>query len=282
MNQTIEDIIGHASYDQHEFGSEWWFERSQDNVHQRAYRRIAEYAAEQVTRPIHTIIDYACGAGFLLFYLAQQFPEAHIIGIDESQQAITAANAYLDVKLSIEQRQRVSVQRHALPDFTLNLPQADLVTFSFPDFRTGSELPWMRQWKPHFMNDWKETQALRRRLGGMFPDLELPDSRELFIKRVASKNMYGLAAADAYCLRVEYAACRRDECHAMILEEMQWYEGADAHDQHLRSECRNNFKFHELLHSEFARSKVMEDVYAQTGDEDDRHGGFIMSLFQCL
>ena len=282
MNEYTEELIGEASYDLHEFGSEWWFERSQDLAHQRAYRRIAEYAAEKLKTPVHCIIDYACGAGFLMYYLAQVFPDAHIIGIDESEQAIAAAHTYLTMQLSEEQRQRISLECRALPNFELDLPPADLVVFSFPDFRTGSERSWMRRWKPHFAAEWQETLALRRRLDRMFPDLVLPDSQELFIKRIASRNMHALARSGAYSLRIEYAECQRQECHPMILEEMQWYEGADAHAQRLQTAKRQSFNFHAIMSSEYVQSKVMDDVYAQTGDESDRQGGFMMSLFQCL
>ena len=52
--------LGAASYDEHEFGADWWLERARSRPHRAAYQRIAETICQYQPKA-QTIIDYACG-----------------------------------------------------------------------------------------------------------------------------------------------------------------------------------------------------------------------------
>ncbi len=275
-----QEKLGSASYDNHEHGNAWWEARAKDKPHQDAYKNIAKFIAKKVKKQPERIIDFACGPGFLIKHMHEQMPNAHIVGLDESEQAIDAANQYLSSVLNQEQLNQISCKQMPLPNFQTGLRKADVVVFSFPDFRISGEQKWLKKWKQVFPKDWEESKAVSKHLKKLYDDEVFSDAVELFVKRVASRNIISLAKKDALIVRVEYSGCKREECDPCYLEEMAWYECTNAEFKALKGKRRDKFTHAKFIKSKFYKSKVILDVYEQTKDKDDKKGGFFISAFK--
>lgn len=272
--------IGSASYDSHKYGTRWWHARAKDRAHQRAYRLIAEYIAGKAKKKKGRIIDFACGPGLLIKHLKQQLPGYEIVGIDESKKAIKAAEEYLPGVLSKKEMQDVMLMQHALPNFDLSVGKSDIVIFSFPDFRIDDEEKWVKRWKSVFPEDWDASKRVSKKLRKLYDDFEHADAAELFVKRVANRNLLSLTKKKGLMFRIEYSGCDRDECDPAYLDEMAWYECIKPESKRMRNPVRKRLTFARLVDSAFYKSKVILDVYEQTKDEDDKKGGFFISMFK--
>ena len=89
------------------------------------------------------------------------------------------------------------------------------------------------------------------------------------LKRIAHRHIRSLVKAGGLLVRVDYANCDRAECDEGILRQMELYEGS-----------KGKRKCFDLIADSFHRSRVMADVYAQTGDDDDGTGGYMISVFR--
>ena len=275
--------LSESSYDDHDYGTAWWSARAKDRAHQRAYRLIAETIAERargLKKKPQRLIDFACGAGFLIKHLSKEMPDLDIVGIDESQQAIDGAHDYHQQSLSAKQRQRVSLQQMPLPNFTHKLKKAEILVFSFPDFRVDGEKKWVKKWKAIYPDDWDECKRLVRKLKKIYPDAEHSTTYELFIKRIANRNILSMCKKGALVFRIEYSACKRSECDECYLEEMAFYECVKPSHKRLKGERRKRITAAKMTESVFFKSKVVQDVFAQTGNQEDKEGGFFISVFR--
>lgn len=276
--------LADTSYDAHGFGAEWWRERAEDGPHRRAYRAVADdLAAALGAQSASLIVDYACGPGLLMRSLAKVFPNATIAGLDESIDCLVAAGEVLKgARLGSALRHgRLRLERVALPEFSVPVPQADAAIFCFPDFRSADIQAFAEAHKDAFRDDWRLCKAAAKRLAKDEPDIA-PCREDLFLKRLAFRDCQRRVRPGGLIIRVDYAAANRDDCvpayaHAMAVEEgsglvpkMKLPKGMAAADT----------TFTSLLGSTYRRSAVMEDVYAQTGDPTDRDGGFMVGVLR--
>ena len=280
MAPSKQEKLGYSSYDEHDYGTAWWAERATDKAHQKAYQKIAKYIHKHSTIEDPHIIDFACGPGFLIKHLSEQMPQAQIIGIDESKQAIKAAKKYHKIAIPDAARQQVTMQQMALPNFKHNLPQADIVIFSFPDFRADEEKKWIKHWSKHFADDHAEAKFLRRKHKKFYDDSDHSPVSELFIKRIAGRNIIDMCKPGGLIFRVEYSACKRGDCEEGFMEEMHFWECIKPLDKAFARKERKELVFAKKLRSKFYRSDVIHDVYAQTGDDDDLDGGFFITAYE--
>jgi len=271
-----DDDLGDASYDEHEFGHPWWFSRARDKAHQRAYRNIVDFGAKFLPEKPREIVDYACGPGMLIRELARKFPDTVITGIDESQECLDAAAEVLREAGFDPSDDRFRLLRRRLPNLDVEGPQADAAFFVFPDFRCGKVKKTVDYWARIYPADWQATKKLRKKVAAMFEKGEVEESRDLFYKRMASRHLHRLVEPGGIVVRVDYSECHRDECDEDLNKVLEWEEG-----------CRKpakgfpkGLRFTEMLDSRFFRSKVMEDVYEQTEDPDDKEGGFMVTAFR--
>ena len=80
------------------------------------------------------------------------------------------------------------------------------------------------------------------------------------------------------CVRVEYAKAWRQELRRDDLLKVSFEEGSldmEANGKRARQWFRVSASAH-------FRSRVMEDVYQQTGDTDDRGGGYVITVLQAV
>jgi len=115
-------------------------------------------------------------------------------------------------------------------------------------------------------------------------DEELPLSdleaiqHTLLYGRCISHNLRQLLIRGGICIRVEYAMTQRHEWPHRDLLLVSFEEGSlDAEVAGIKP--RPWFR---VLASAYFRSKVLEDVYHQTGDERDKNGGYLITILRAL
>ncbi len=79
-------------------------------------------------------------------------------------------------------------------------------------------------------------------------------------------------------MRVEYAASQRHEWPPIELQRVSFEEGS------LDTEVEGILPrpWFRVLASAYFRSRVIEDVYQQTGDKRDKHGGYLITVLRAL
>ena len=281
---TYDTAVGH-----------WWHERSLDAAHTRAYRHIAEitqaYCLVCSMKP-RRIVDYACGGGAFLGELLRVFPDAHLIGLDGSKNLLEkCAKAHAEI-CTLEDKQRafvgkdssVSLAQTVLPNFRLPEHKCDIALLVFPNL-----VPDPANLSDFNRNGYsnKKDNAIARKLARyreLDPEEETnttePDELfdELMTARVFSRNLRHLVRKGGLLVRVEYSQAPREQ----LTELVQWRNlfGEGALEELIRGEqCEAFFRF---VGSEFRKSKVILDVYHQTGDPDDRRGGYMVSFFEAI
>ena len=285
--KKIDSELGTASYDHDEFGGKWWLERAKNGSHKRAYKTIAEVAAEYATKPPKVIVDFACGPGFLLSQLAEVFPEATLIGIDESRIMLDAAREVLTERLGAERAARIQLVRQALPAFKFDIPKADIVCFSFPDFREDDDGKAIRRLKKKFPDDWKWSKKVQVEIDAEAAEEDdedphdMGDEERLFYDRCGMRSVRKLAKTGALMVRVDYAPGDLDTWADCYVTQFEWVCGCSVPPGKAKSRVhRREALFSRFLGCAYRKSKVMQDVYAQTKDEDDKVGGFAVSVFK--
>ena len=208
--------------------------------------------------------------------------KAQITGLDESKQAITDAKDYHKIALVEKARTYVHMKQMPLPNFKHKLPLADIVVFSFPDFRADDEKKWIKHWSKHFPEDYAEAKFLRKHHKKCYPDSDHSSVSELFIKRIAGRNIINMCKPGGSIYRVEYSACKRSDCDEGFMEEMQFWECIKPVDKSFLRKQRKPLILAKKRRSKFIRSDVIHDVYAQTGDDDDLDGGFFITAYERL
>jgi len=240
----------------------WWRGRARDRAHGRAYRNIAGFIRASLPREPRVIVDYACGAGQLLARLAPLFPHTRLVGLDGSDALLNLAAARF-ARLPEGRTAEVTLARTLLP---LGRPlgeKADLAVYTFPNMMPPAEEA------PGTGLEREERDIARRLVGG--PGEEA-DPALLEYGRSISRDLRRLLRRGGLCIRVEYADSRREEWDPRILRQVEFEEGSlDLPEEGIRPWFR-------VLASAFFRSRVMEDVYEQTGEERDRRGGYLITV----
>ena len=270
---------GKETYD-HILG-EWWQSRSNDAAHRYAYRKIASHVKSFFPGIPEKIIDYGCGGGELLSRLYRRFPESRLVGIDGSSMLLEETGRRLR-HLDKKWPQRVELVETELPDFSLPSGEADLLVFAFPNIVPD---PDKDEFNEKCLED-EEFEVAEYLSEAREPDPEdetvTDDSETLYdslmTDRVLSHNLRGLLKRGGICVRVEYANSERDELSKLVEQRLAFEEGSLSRPV---DEYRLKPLF-ALLDSVYLRSKVIEDVYHQTGDKDDKVGGYHLTSLYAL
>ena len=259
----------------------WWCRRSGDAAHARAYGKIVRFIHSSLGSAPERIIDYACGAGNLLTRLSWRFPQSRLVGIDGSSFLLDRARQRLEC-LGRPATNRVRLVQARLPDPRLRLTRAGLVVFAFPNMVPSSTTQ-----DPSAVGaalhdgELAVAEALACRND---PDPSGPHERPeailhwLMSGRLVSRDLRRLLVRGGICVRVEYAKVRRHEMSRADLMRISFEEGS------LDSEVigRTVPQWFRVLASCYYRSRVVEDVYQQTGDESDRNGGYVITVLRAL
>jgi SAM-dependent methyltransferase len=260
----------------------WWLERANDNAHKYAYKNIANFIRTAFRGSPRLIVDYACGAGDLLSLLSRRFVHSKLVGLDGSSLLLGLAERRFS-RLPHDCAKRLSLIETPLPKPDLLRSRADLVVFCFPNMM--SYPGWEGSWAESFQVG-KIDRTIARSLslaedpsrGGE----ELPDPLEvqstLEQGRCISRNLRRLLVRGGICVRVEYATTRRHEWSALELQQVSFEEGT----LEMRVDGVSPRKWFSVLASAYFRSRVLEDVYQQTGDKRDRNGGYLITVLQAL
>lgn len=258
----------------------WWLDRSVDAVHRRAYRRIADFIRDSYMREPGLIVDYACGPGNLLSLLSLRFRRSRLAGLDGSSLLLSQARQRFAL-LPRSCAERLSLVETPLPNMKLLKGKADLVIFCFPNmvsFSTNSDA------HESLLNE------VDRRIARSL-SLEVNSIDNMSDQHNASANRHGLERGrcislnlrrllvrGGICVRVEYATMQRHELSPLDLSHVSFEEGSldTSVDGHMP---RLWFRF---LASAYFRSRVLEDVYEQTGDERDKDGGYLITVLRAV
>ncbi len=260
----------------------WWHGRSEDAPHAYAYRRIARYARASSRRPAGTIVDYACGPGNLLLRLVREFPRARFIGVDGSSMLLKAALERLTRSAGGAER-RVRFIRTELPDPRLPRAVADMVVYAFPNML---HRPDQKPWRSGGRTPPDDVAVARHQARAREPDPEDetidedPDSlfESLLSDRAIGRNIRRMLRRGGICVRVEYSDALRTELTDLTQQRTAFEEGSLQGTYGGRRPAR----FFRLLRSTYSRSRVVEDVYHQTRQPDDRKGGYMISVLEAI
>lgn len=263
----------------------WWRERSEDGPHALAYRTIARFCHRLRLPANPTIVDYACGHGSLLVRLVRTFPTARLIGIDGSEVNLEIASARLK-RLGRSATDRVEFIRTKLPDFGLPRGVADLSIFMFPNIVANDEdQPYYDRHGYKHPADTVVGKALARLREPDPEDETVKDDQdpdllfdEIMTNRVISRNIRSLTKKGGLCVRVEYANSIREGLTELVQARTGFEEGSLTR----RYGGRKSERFFEYLFGDYRRSKVIEDVYHQTRDDDDKVGGYMMGVLRAV
>lgn len=265
--------IGKETYN-HTLG-EWWHSRSSDRSHDYAYRRIADHIASLGEGLPKRIIDYCCGAGNILSRLYKRLPDAQLIGIDGSSLLLDRARRRMQ-RLDKDWAQRVSFIETELPDFSLPSGQADLVVLVFPNIVPDPTDD--SRYDDNGYRHRKDSKVAKYLSKAREPDPEeetVSESPEtlydsLMTDKVISRNLRGLLKKGGICVRATYANASREEFTELVQQRLAFEEGCLDH----RVNGRKAKQLFTLEDSAYFRSKIIEDVFLQTGDESDKEGGY--------
>ncbi len=260
----------------------WWLQHSQDSVHARAYRKIADFIRDSYVQDPGIIVDYACGPGHLLGLLSRRFEKSKLVGLDGSAFMLQKALHHM-AQLPQKCLDRISLIETRLPDFKVMRGKADLVVFCFPNM-----VPFASKDGPGPRSGLLDESDRRvARSLSLTVDDDSDSVKEMDAKanqsgleqgRIISKNLRQILVRGGICVRVEYATMRRHELSPMELSHVSFEEGS------LDSpvDGRIPAQWFRLMASAFFRSRVLEDVYEQTGDERDRNGGYLITVLRAV
>lgn len=273
-----EFVKGSAAFEG--FLADWWLEKSNDPAHRRAYRNISskmhQILSEAGVISPKVIVDYACGNGAILKSLATRFPETNIIAIDGSKKMLALAKAALQ-QTGLESS--IQFLRSPLPNFKLPEKIADVVLFLFPNITINSKERRLVRKQVNagqltlkaakFLAKWNEVDS-------DFPSGECLE--DILDSRAITSNIHRILKKGGFWFHVEYANASRNQWDEVdqittLFEESAWPVSIGT------DEIKREFH---LIKSLYFRSSVMLDVYEQSGDPDDRNGGYIISVLQAL
>ena len=213
----------------------------------------------------------------------RRFPKAQLIGIDGSALMLDHAEEQVE-RMGNSAIKRVELIQSPLPNFSLSDFEADLVVYCFPNICPApDEQPY---YDKHGSKKRKDVAVGRRlakaRESDPEEETEFTKPEELFTAltdaKVISRNLRGLVRMGGYCARVEYANSGREGLSDLVRMRLDFEAGA----------LRRAFKgrhaetIFKLSHSQYFRSRVIEDVYHQTGDESDSVGGYLINILRAI
>jgi len=259
---------------------QWWAERAADCAHRRAYANIADFIRDSVPREPQLIVDYACGPGNLLSLLSRRFPRSRLAGLDRSSFLLGLAEKRLS-HLPRRCARRISLIETPLPGPAPLSRRAELAVFCFPNMMLSrsDEKEGVGIFRLSKMDREIAESVLRamRREGSGDSILKIA-KHALAYGRSISKNLRSLLVRGGICVRAEYATTRRHEWSPAELMRVSFEEGSfdtGIDGNRLRPWFR-------MLASAYFRSRVMEDVFQQTGDEHDKQGGYLITVLRAL
>jgi hypothetical protein len=113
-------------------------------------------------------------------------------------------------------------------------------------------------------------------------DKDLPDAltirRSLERSRLVAFNLRRLLVPGGVCVRIEYGTARREELSPAELAEVSYEEGS----LDTEIEGKKPRQWFRVSASSYFRSRVLQDVYQQTGDERDRSGGYLITVLRAI
>jgi SAM-dependent methyltransferase len=260
----------------------WWLARSLDGAHRRAYRNIADFIRDSFAREPRLIVDYACGPGNLLSLLSLRFRNSKLVGLDGSAFQLGVARRRF-ARLPVERAERVTLIETALPNPDILPGKADLVVYCFPNM-----VPYPGQNNAQEFRDCL-TEGDRRIARSLLIDSDPDDENGKMAENVSERNalvqgrcislnLRRLLARDGICIRIEYATMQRHELSPLELEYVSFEEGS----LDTKVEGRMPGHWFRLLASAYFRSRVLDDVYEQTGDERDKNGGYLITVLRAI
>jgi SAM-dependent methyltransferase len=183
----------------------WWYARTGDRPHARAYRNIADFIQASYSRAPKLIVDYACGAGHLLSLLSCRFPGSRLAGLDGSDYLLELA-LHRFSRLPTGCSRRIALIKTQLPNLNLMRGLADLVIFCFPNMvpldseQAEKQRPRLSQADRKFA---RMLAARAREENKNLPDA-LTIQHSLEQGRLISLNLRRLLVPGGVCVRVEY------------------------------------------------------------------------------
>lgn len=284
---------GATTYDS-EIGH-WWHSRSLDLPHRRAYSHVAAVASgfcQAWSVKAKIIADYACGGGAFLGELLRVFPGSHLVGLDGSEQLLRACEAAHPGQCAVLDQQEafkphskpVSLAKSILPNFRLPAHKADLAFLVFPNL-----VPDPAHLSEFNRNGYSNRQDNHvARMLARFREMDPEDETittpaedlfdEMMTARVFSRNLRGILRKGGILIRVEYSQAPREQLTELTQWRNLFSEGALS--EPIKGEtCEDFFR---LVGAEYRTSRVILDVFHQTGDPDDRRGGYMVSIFEAV
>ncbi len=260
----------------------WWIRRSADSAHRHAYAKIADFIRASFRRSPRVIVDYACGAGNLLALLSRRFANSKLVGLDRSSLLLNLAQRRFS-RLPPDCAHRITLIRTSLPDPSLLRGGADLVIFCFPNMVPSPE--WEDEGKDLFPVSHADLRIAGKLALAEEPFGEDRSSHDPFtvqkmleMGRCISKNLRNLLVPGGICVRVEYSASRRHEWSPLESQRIGFEEGT----LEMRVDGLNPRRWFRVLASAYFRSGVMQDVYQQSGEKQDRRGGYQIAVLRAL
>jgi hypothetical protein len=222
------------------------------------------------------IVDYACGAGHLLSLLSRRFPHSSLAGLDGSGNLLGIALRRFS-RLPVDCSRRISLIRTSLPNLNLMRGRADLVVFCFPNM-----VPTEDEAGNRVLTQGDREVARALALIARKGNKDLPDAftiqSSLERSRLISLNLRRLLIPGGVCVRIEYGTARREELSLTELAGVSFEEGS----LDTKVEGKTTRQLFRVSASAYFRSRVLEDVYQQTGDERDRNGGYIITVLRAI
>jgi SAM-dependent methyltransferase len=259
----------------------WWLRHSLDAAHGRAYRKVADFVRASYVQEPGTIIDYACGPGHLLALLSLRFSKSRLIGLDGSSFMLGQA-LHRFLRLPEDCSKRISLIETQLPDFSLLRRKAELVMYCFPNM-----IPfpgWQKLNNPAERlgpSDRMIAESLSLSSEGESEEWESdPEAGRLALEqgRCISLNLRRMLVPGGICVRVEYATMQRHELSPLELSRVAFEEGS----LEFGIDGRKPAQWFRIMASAYFRSRVLEDVYEQTGDDRDRNGGYLITILRAI
>jgi SAM-dependent methyltransferase len=258
----------------------------------------ANWFAECKLSPPERIVEYCCGPGQMLAAARRQFPHARLAGLDGSEAMLQLAEARLGA-LRCEPRElwqecprsmgrqpgalQLRLASTWLPRFSLPRGQADLLFFCFPNLIPDPAH--LGEYDKHGLRN-RADIAMARQLA-RFREMDPLDEagpprteedrfKELMNDRVVARNLRSLLRPGGLLVHLEYSNAHRGELSGLTRMRHSFMEGSlEPPVRGLQVEA-----FFRLLKTGYHRSRVIEDVFHQTGDPDDRTGGYNLSLLE--
>jgi SAM-dependent methyltransferase len=259
----------------------WWLRQSDDPAHARAYDKITEHVQSFISSPPRRIVDYACGSGHMLARLYQLYPKTHLLGIDGSTFLLDQARERLQAQ-GKDWQGRVELIETRLPDFSLPAGRADLCLFIFPNIVPDQDGD-MEEEHEFWPGDLAAAEYLSK---AREPDPEeetVEDDPEtvydsLLTDHTIARNLRSLLHKGGLCVRADYSNADRDELTDLVQKRLAFEEGSLGVSVN-RHRAKQYFKAVDCFYCE---SDVLEDVYHQTRDDDDKEGGYFVTTLKAL